>query len=178
MAKRLKPINLFFSLLLLAGIAGSSYEIYQIRQIQQLNDQLLEGGPFSGNDHAFNKKFAAAYQQGRQKDHKRAIQSYSQLLETPVSPEQQARIQFNIANNLFLIGLSRGLNEEGQIMEETKYAFSQARIAYEQALRLQPSASAARFNLSLLLSVMPKNMQGTAKEQSSMQLSNLPIGLP
>lgn len=178
MANRIKPLNLGFGLLLLIGLAGAGFEAYQCWHIQQVNHALRTGVPISGNDYAFNKKFAAAYQQGRQKDYKRAIQSYSQLLETPVSEQQQAKIQFNIANNLFLLGLNRGLNEDGSVMDEARYAYTQAKIAYEQALRLAPSAHAARFNLSLLHAVMPSNMQSTEKEQSTMQLSNLPIGLP
>lgn len=178
MANRIKPLNLGLALLLLAGLAGAGFEAYQCWHIQQINHALLTGAPVSGNDYAFNQKFAAAYQQGRQKDYKHAVQSYSQLLEMPVSEQQQAKIQFNIANNLFLIGLSRGLNDDGSVMDEARYAYAQARIAYEQALRLAPSAHATKFNLSLLHAVMPSNMQSTEKEQSSMQLSNLPIGLP
>jgi len=36
----------------------------------------------------------------------------------------------------------------------------------------------AKFNLSLLLSVLPADMKHGEKEQSGMELSNLPIGLP
>ncbi|HEX5539869.1 MAG TPA: hypothetical protein VFX01_08800 [Methylophilaceae bacterium] len=178
MGSRLKPINLILGLLLLAGVAGSAFEAYQYWHIQQINQALLHGRAVSGNDYPFNQKFAAAYLQGEQKDYKHAVQSYSQLLETPLSNAQQAKIQFNIGNNLFLAGLARGQRKDGSIMDEARYAYSQARIAYEQALRLAPDSQAAKFNLSLLHSVLPSNMQGAEKEQSTMQLSNLPIGLP
>jgi len=43
---------------------------------------------------------------------------------------------------------------------------------------LAPDSQAAKFNLSLLHSVLPSNLQSAEKDQSTMQLSNLPIGLP
>lgn len=178
MGNRLKPINVFFGLLLLAGIAGSAYEVYQIGHIRQINQALQSGAQIRGDDYPFEQKFAAAYAQAEQKDYKRALQTYSQLLELPLTPQQQARIQFNIANSLFLSGLNRGRNDDGSMMDEAKYDLTQARIAYLQALRLDPDSRPAKVNLSLLLSSLPKDMQFGEKEQSSMELSNLPIGLP
>lgn len=178
MGNRLKPINVLFGLLLLAGIAGSAYELYQIGHIRQINQALQSGAQIRGDDYPFEQKFAAAYAQAEQKDYKRALQSYSQLLELPLTAAQQAPVQYNIGNSLFLSGLNRGRNDDGTMMDEAKYDLSQARIAYLQALRLEPEARSAKFNLSLLLSILPKDMQFREKEQSSMELSNLPIGLP
>jgi mxaK protein len=92
--------------------------------------------------------------------------------------EQRARIQFNIANNLFLSGLERRVNDDGTLKDEARYAFTQARMGYEQALRTDPGLRAAKFNLTLLHGVMPAGTKGASREQAGMELSNLPIGLP
>ena len=68
--------------------------------------------------------------------------------------------------------------DDGTLKDEARYAFSQARMGYEQALRTDPALRAAKFNLTLLHGVMPAGTKGAAKEQSGMELSNLPIGLP
>ncbi|OIQ87442.1 hypothetical protein GALL_306930 [mine drainage metagenome] len=178
MGNRMKRKNIIFGLLLLAGATGSVFEAYQCWKIDRLNQALLAGQLTADEAYPYQNKFAAAYDQGARQDYKHAVQTYGQLLETLPSTREQARIQFNIGNNLFLSGLQRRVNDDGSLKDEAKYAFSQARLAYEQSLRLDPASRAAKFNLSLLHSVMPPNMKNAQKEQSGMELSNLPIGLP
>ena len=74
--------------------------------------------------------------------------------------------------------LQRRVNDDGSLNDEARYDFTQARVAFEQALRLNPAADGARFNLSLLLSLLPRNIKLGTKDNSGMELSNLPIGLP
>lgn len=178
MGKRLKTANLLFGLLLVAGVAGSAYEAYQLRHVEQVNAALQHGKQLRGSDYPFEQKFAAAWLQGSQRDYKRALQTYGQLLEMPLTTAQQARVQYNIGNSLLLNGLGRGLNDDGSLVDDAKYELSQARIAYEQALRLDPQAGHARFNLSVLLSILPPGLLPREKQPSDMALSNLPIGLP
>jgi len=178
MGNRIKRKNIAIGLLLLSGLAGSTFEACQIWKIDRVNHALLSGQPITDEAYPYQQKFAAAYDQGMHQDYKHAVQTYGQLLETSPEASDKARIQFNIANNLFLSGLIRRLNDDGTLKDEVKYAFSQARMAYEQALRLAPDSRAAKFNLSLLHAVMPANMKGAPKEQTGMELSNLPIGLP
>lgn len=178
MGNRMKRKNIIFGLLLLAGSMGSAFEAYQCWNIERINHALLAGQPITGEAYPYQKKFAAAYGQGERQDYKHAVQTYGQLLETSPSTSEQAAIQFNIANNLFLSGLIRRVNDDGSLKDEAKYAFSQAKLAYEQSLRLAPASRPAKFNLSLLHSVMPQSMKSAQKEQSGMELSNLPIGLP
>jgi mxaK protein len=54
----------------------------------------------------------------------------------------------------------------------------QAKASFEQSLRLNPDNRRAKFNLSLLNSVIPINMKNAPKDQSGVELSNTPIGLP
>lgn len=74
--------------------------------------------------------------------------------------------------------MSRRVNDDGTLKEEAFYSFSQAKIAYEQSLRMNPSLSVAKFNLSLLNSIIPLNMKSGVKDQSAVELSNLLVGLP
>lgn len=178
MGNQLKRKNIVFGLLLMTGLAGSAFEAYRIWQIDHANQTLRAGGLISDESYPYQKKFAEAYDQGQHHDYKHAVQTYGQLLEIAPNSNEKARIQFNLANNLFLSGLIRRPNDDGTLKDEAKYAFSQARLAYEQSLRLAPDLRSAKFNLSLLHAVMPSNMKGTPKEQTGMELSNLPIGLP
>lgn len=185
--RRINRKNQMLGLLLLAGLVGASYEAYQTLKIGKVNRALLSGEVVNDESYPFHKKFADAYQQGKAGNFKIAVQGFGQLLEAPkkqqenvieVSPAQKAKIQFNIANNLFRSGLQRLVGTDGAIHEDALYAFQQAKPAYEQALKLDPTLQAAKFNLSLLLSVIPTNIKAVAKEQSGMEISNLPQGLP
>lgn len=178
MGSRLRRINLGLGLLIAASLAGASYESYQCWRIDKVNQALSAGQVITDEAYPYQAKFSAAYFQGNAQDYKHAVQSYSQLLETTTSPLQQSGIEYNIGNNLLLSALRRRVNDDGTLKDEAKYDVSQAKIAYEQALRLNPAMQAAKFNLSLLLSVMPQNMKSAPKEQSGVELSNLPIGLP
>lgn len=178
MGNRMKRKNIIFGLMLLSGLTGSIYEARQYWSVDKINHALLAGQPVMDEAYPYQKKFAAAYDQGERQDYKHAVQTYGQLLETSPTTGEQARIQFNIGNNLFLSGLIRRVNDDGSLKDEAKYAFSQAKLAYEQSLRLAPASRPAKFNLSLLHSVLPQNMKSGQKDQSGMELSNLPIGLP
>jgi mxaK protein len=178
MENRLKRKNRVLALLLLAGIVGTGYEAWQIARIEAVNDALRAGKQVTDDTFPFHRKFAAAHDQGQHQNYKHAVQTYGQLLEMGPDSTQRARIQFNIANNLFLSGLQRRPNEDGTLNEEARHAFIQARMGYEQALRSDPELRAAKFNLALLYGVMPPGTKGAAREQSGMELSNLPVGLP
>jgi len=183
MGSRIKGKSLILGLVLLVGLVGSIYESYQCFKIQNVNHELLTGAVITNDDYGYQKKFSAAYHQGASHDYKHAIQSYNQLLEASagqikINPNQQASVLFNIANNLFLSGLNRRFNDDGSLKDEARYDFNQAKAAYEQSLRIEPSKLSAKFNLSLLHSILPQNMKSAVKEQTGMELSNLPIGLP
>ncbi len=170
--------NTVLLLLLVLGLVGASIEVYQCSKIAKLNHLILSQQLVKDDAYPLLQKFTAAYDQGEKKDYKHAIQSYGQLLDAVPSPSEQAKIQYNIGNNLFEFGLIRRVNDDGSLQDEARYAYTQARLAYEQALRLNPNSGVAKFNLSLLHSVMANNMKPAPKDQSTMELSNLPIGLP
>jgi mxaK protein len=160
------------------GLLGVLYFGWQLYQLRALNQQIQDGVVIKQGGSPALQKFTAAYDQGLHGDYKHAVQTYGQALELSPPASELPHIHFNIGNNLFLSGLVRTVNEDGSFQDEARYAFTQAKIAYEQSLRLQPGDKAAKFNLALLHSVMARGMQGASKEQSHMELSNLPIGLP
>jgi len=177
MEKRIIRRNILFILMIVTGLVGAIYEGYQLHRLKNINEYVRQGLIVKDDAFPFQTKFSAAYEHSNKKDYKHAIQSYSQLLETPLTETEQSRVQFNIGNNLMLSGLSR-LTRDVEVTDEIKYDLSQAKLAYEQALRLSPQLMPAKFNLSLLLAILPDDINEHEKEQSSMELSNLPIGLP
>ena len=183
MASRIKPINVVLAIMIAVGLAGSSWEAYKVWTIDHLNRELQAGKGIKHETYPFHEKFSAAWLQGQNRDFKQAVQTYNQLAEAKyfqqlASRAQQASIQYNIGNNLFTAGLTLGFNDDGTIKEDGRYNFLQARMAYEQALRLNPESRKAKFNLSLLHGVLSLANQSTPKDQAGMELSNLPIGLP
>ncbi|PKO93076.1 MAG: hypothetical protein CVU15_04370 [Betaproteobacteria bacterium HGW-Betaproteobacteria-1] len=178
MEKRIKTSNLLFGLLLLTGLLGSAFEGYQLWKITQVNQALLAGNIITDEAFPYEKKFSSAYAQGNKQGYKHAVQTYGQLLDTSPTEAEQAKIQFNIANNLFTLGLIRRINDDGTLQDDARYAYTQAKLAYEQSLRLAPDSAEAKFNLSLLHAMMARGMKPSEKEDSTMELSNLPIGLP
>ena len=178
MVNHIKKSNMVFGVLLITGLIGTAYEAYQCNKITNVNHAIDAGHLVADDSYPYLQKFSAAYDQGNKQDYKHAVQTYGQLLETSPPPEEQAKIQFNIANNLFVSGLIRRINDDGTLQDEARYAYTQAKMAYEQSLRLAPLSRTAKFNLSLLQSVMANNMKPAPKDQSTMELSNLPICLP
>lgn len=173
-----KHANWIWCSLAVTSLVSAAYFGWQLHTLNALNAKIQAGQVIKEGGSAFLQKWSAAYDQGQHGDYKHAVQSYGQALELSPPADALPRIHFNIGNNLFLSGLVRTINDDGTFHDEARYAFTQAKIAYEQALRLQPDDQAAKFNLALLHSVMARGMQAGIKDQSHMELSNLPIGLP
>jgi mxaK protein len=183
MIRGLNIKNILLLAMVIIGLVGVIVEGSQYLSKTGVNKTLTAGKILKNKDYPFYEKFSAAYFQGNNKDYKHAVQTYTQLIDskskvTIPSKEAKASIQYNIANNLLLKGLSRKLNEDGSLKDESKFSFLQARVGYEQSLRLNPNARNAKFNLSLLNAIMPSNMRSKPKEKSGVELSNTPIGLP
>lgn len=179
--------NQILILALLVGLAGTAYEAYQTNKIGKVNHALNTGEVFNDESYPFHKKFADAYQQGKTGNFKHAVQGFGQTLELANKKEAQvfevsnaikSNIYYNMGNNLFRSGLQRLVTADGAIQEEAKFDYLQAKSAYEQALKLDPTSRAAKFNLSLLLGVIPGNIKTVPQDPSGMEISNLPQGLP
>jgi mxaK protein len=184
---RLTRKNQVLGLLFFVGLVGSVYEGFQVSQIARANRTLQSGEVLDGDQFAFHRKFADAYQQGKTGNFKHASQNFGQLLEAPKKQDEhdfepdhnlKSQIQFNIANHLFRSGLQRLVEADGSIQEQAKFDYLQARASYEQALRLNPANQAAKFNLSLLHGVIPRHIKTVPQDPSGQEISNLPQGLP
>lgn len=187
MSNRIKYKNQLVGIALLVGLVGAAYEGCQYYKVSKINAALRSGNIIQEDGYAFHKKYSNAYQQSQAGHYKHAVQSFGQMLETPKTQQNdiyqadkkmKANIHFNIANNFVRMGLQRSVNADGTVHQEAMYAYIQAKRAYFQALKLNPNLQDAKFNLSLLLSIMPEKMTRAAKDQSSMVISNLPQGLP
>lgn len=187
MSNRTTYKNQLVGAALLVGLVGAAYTGYQYQKISNINAALVGGKVIQAEGYAFHKKYANAYQQSKNKHYKHATQGYGQMLETPKSSQSEvfkaskkvkSNIHYNIANNFVRMGLQRAVNPDGTVHQEAMYAFIQAKRAYQHALKVNPNLQAAKFNLSLLLSIMPEKMTTVARDQSSMVISNLPQGLP
>lgn len=179
--------NLLLILVLFVGLAGTVYEAYQTNKISKVNHALRFGEAINDESYLFHKKFTDAFHQGKTGNFKQAVQGFGQALEIAkkpdensfeVSPALKSNIHFNIANNLFRSGLQRLVTADGVIQEDAKFDYLQAKSSYEQALKLDPTSRAAKFNLSLLLGVIPSNIKTVPQDPSGMEISNLPQGLP
>jgi mxaK protein len=179
--------NKFVGVMLLVGLIGTINELYQTNQISQVNHALQTGAVIHSENYPFHQKFSEAYQQGKAGNHKHAVQGFNQVLElvsktsnqsVEVSPQLKSMIHYNIGNGLFRSGLQRLVAAEGAIQEDAKFDYLQAKASYEQALRLDPTLRAAKFNLSLLLGVIPGTIKTVPQDPSGMEISNLPQGLP
>jgi mxaK protein len=179
--------NQILVLVLLISSVGAAYEAYQTHSISKINQALRTGEVFENENYPFHKKFSDAFQQGQTGNFKHAVQGFGQTLEIAnkkedsvfeVSNALKAKIHYNIGNNLFRSGLQRLVTEDGAIQEEAKFDYLQAKASYEQALKLDPTSRPAKFNLSLLLGVIPGNIKTVPQDPSGMEISNLPQGLP
>lgn len=187
MKNHLTRKNQVLGLLLFVGLVGSVYEGFQVSHIANANRLLQRGEVLEGDPFPFHQKFADAYQQGKTGNFKHASQNFGQLLEAPkkqdehmFAPSQvlKSQIHFNIGNHLFRSGLQRLVEADGALQEQAKFDYLQARASYEQALRLDPTNQAAKFNLSLLHGVIPKHIKTVPQDPSGLEISNLPQGLP
>lgn len=179
--------NYLLIMLLIIGLMGAVYEVYQIKSISKVNNTLRAGEVLNNESYPFHKKFSDAYQQAKTSNFKQAVQGFGQALEISNKKGEQAfkvsnplksNIHYNIANNLFRSGLQRLVTADGAIQEDAKFDYLQAKSSYEQALKLDPNSQSAKFNLSLLLGVMPSKIRTVPQDPSGMEISNLPQGLP
>lgn len=179
--------NQLFIFLLAVGLVGTAYEAYQTHKIGKVNQALRTGEVLNDESYPFHRKFSDAYQQGKSGNFKHAVQGFGQTLELANKKEEQvfevsgtlkSHIFYNIGNNLFRSGLQRLVTEDGAIQEGAKFDYLQAKVAYEQALKLDPTLRIAKFNLSLLLGVISGDIKTVPQDPSGMEISNLPQGLP
>lgn len=187
MSRRIQYKNIAAATILALSLAGAAYEAYQYHQQSDVNRIINAGEVVKAEGYQLRQKFSYAYAQAKNRHYKHAIQAYGQMLEKPKQNSDnpfemdaltKSTVQFNVANSFFRSGLQRAVNPDGSMHQEAMYSYTQAKRAYRQALKTNPDLEKAKFNLSLLLTIMPGEMKMVSRDQSSMVISNLPQGLP
>lgn len=186
MANRLSTRNLVLMAGLAIGIAGAASQLYELHQMNSFNVAVSAGKTPDHDKLNFEAKYAAAYWLARSGRYQDATQLFTQLMEAGGTPEQRAAVQYNLGNIFFLRGLL--VNHNGGsastvgdtfVHDEAEYLLTQAKMAYEQSLRLDNTHLDVRHNLDRVLSMLPED--ATAQDEQDklgIVMGNLPVGLP
>ncbi|CAG0998776.1 mxaK protein [Methylophilaceae bacterium] len=164
--------------LLCLGLLSSIAIGKRIWQIEQFNGVVLSGGVPADTAYRFEAKYAAAYAQARNGRYQDANQLFNQLMEMEGTPAQIAAVQYNLGNIYMIRGLM--VNRNGDtVKDEAEYLLNQARLAYEQSLRLDNNHLDARHNLDRVLSMLPDDPDvGDNQEKLGIVMGSIPTGLP
>lgn len=178
MASRLSTKNRVLSALLVLGLAGSSITAYQLHGVRTFNRAIVAGQTPAGEAQRYEAKFSSAWRLANEGRYLDATQLFNQLLEADTDPERQSAVQYNLGNIFFRRGLMVHRNG-GEVRDEALYLMTQARIAYQQSLRLDPDRMDARYNLDRVLRMLPQDARsGEAEDQLGIVMGNIPTGLP
>lgn len=178
MENRVNSRNLVLIAGLAIGIAGAASQLYELHQMNSFNAAVSAGKTPDHDKLSFEAKYAAAYWLARSGRYQDATQLFTQLMEAGGTSEQRAAVQYNLGNIFFLRGLL--VNHNGStVHDEAEYLLTQAKMAYEQSLRLDNTHLDARHNLDRVLSMLPED--ATAQDEQDklgIVMGNLPVGLP
>ena len=178
MATSVKAKNRALVLMLGIGILGAMLTGKHLYAIEQFNKAVQSGGKPSNADFKFEAKYAAAYGLARSGRYQDATQLFGQLMESHGSASQISAVQYNLGNIFLIRGLMVHRNN-GVVKDEAEYLINQARMAYQQSLRLDNSHMDARYNLDRALSLLPENpVAHDDQDKLGIVMGNIPTGLP
>ncbi len=168
--------------LLIIGIAGTMFFGKHLYTIEQFNNAVLSNSKVSNNDYKFETKFATAYQLARNGRYQDASQLFGQLMEMQGTKSQKAAVQYNLGNIILLRGLLVNHNLEGgngEVRDEALYLINQAKLAYQQSLRLDNRLIDAKYNLDRVLRLLPEDqLAKDDQDELGIVMGNIPSGLP
>jgi tetratricopeptide (TPR) repeat protein len=178
MATRIKTANRLLIAALVVGLIGTIFIGHRLTEIEQFNAAALSGGKPAHTHYKFETRYAAAYALARQGRYQDATQLFGQLMEAKGTPGQIAAVQYNLGNIFLVRGLM--VNRNGAtVKDEAEYLLNQARLSYQQSLRLDNKHLDVRYNLDRVLAMLPEN--ATARddqEKLGIVMGNIPTGLP
>lgn len=178
MTTSVKAKNRVLVAMLIVGLLLSITIGKQIFEIEQFNQTALAGGSPSNTAYKFETKYAAAYAVAKSGRYQDAAQLFNQLMESKGTPSQISAVQYNLGNIYMVRGLM--VNHNGDtVKDEAEYLLNQAKLAYEQSLRLDNRHLDARHNLDRVLSMLPDD-HGARDDQDKLGIvmGNIPTGLP
>jgi mxaK protein len=178
MATSINAKSRLLTVLLAVGMAGVLYTGAKVHSIEQFNQAALRGGQPDPKAYPYEAKFAAAYWLAKQGRYQDATQLYGQLLEAKGRPDQTAAVQYNLGNIFMIRGLM--VNHNGDtVKDEAEYLLNQARLAFQQSLRLDSSHMDVRHHLDWVLSMLPAEPnQEEKQDKMGIVMGNIPTGLP
>ncbi|HEY3327406.1 MAG TPA: hypothetical protein VGK14_09565 [Novimethylophilus sp.] len=178
MATRMKSRNLLLFAALLTGVAGAALQAFDMHRMESFNQAVSTGKLPDHDKLRFEAKYAAAYWLAKSGRYQDATQLFVQLMEAGGNAEQMAAVQYNLGNIFFLRGLL--VNRSGGIVHaEAEYLLTQAKMAYQQSLRLDNAHLDVRHNLDRVLSLLPEDsVPKNEQDKLGIVMGNIPVGLP
>jgi tetratricopeptide (TPR) repeat protein len=169
--------------LLVLGICGTLATGKHLYTIEQFNLAATASGKVSNDNFKFEAKFANAYHLAKNGRYQDASQLFGQLMEIPATKSQNSAVQYNLGNIFLMRGLmvNHNANEGGNgvVKDEAEYLINQAKMAYQQSLRLDNQFIDARYNLDRVLRLLPENsVAKDDQDELGIVMGNIPSGLP
>lgn len=178
MAASVKTKNRVLALALAIGTAGAAITGLQLHGIAQFNQAVQAGKAPQNSDFKFEAKYAAAHTLAKSGRYQDAAQLFGQLMESGGTPTQIAAVQYNLGNIFVIRGLMVHRND-GAVSDEAEYLLTQAKLAYQQSLRLDNTHFDARHNLDRVLALLPEDAAARDEQDKlGIVMGNIPTGLP
>ncbi|HSI24785.1 MAG TPA: hypothetical protein VK952_04110 [Methylotenera sp.] len=169
--------------MLVIGVVGTLAAGKHLYTIEQFNQAVATNGQFSNDDFKFEAKYASAYQLAKNGRYQDASQLFGQLMEMHGTQSQISAVQYNLGNIFLMRGLlvNHNANEggNGEVKDEAEYLINQAKMAYQQSLRLDNHFIDAKYNLDRVLRLLPENpIAKDDQDELGIVMGNIPSGLP
>lgn len=177
MATSVRTKNRILVAMLVVGMIGVLFFGKKLTEAQSFNKAIAAGAIPNHPDFKFESRYAAAYAFAVSSRHHDATQLFNQLLESPATARQRSAVQYGLGNIFLIRGLMVHRNGD-TVRDEAEYLFNQARLAYQQSLRLDPRHWDARYNLDRVLSMLPSNPSKGEQDEAGIIMGNIPTGLP
>ena len=178
MALNAKKLTAILTVTAIASGLGALWQANRIRQVESFNQAVLAGKTPTTDTQSFEAKFSAAYWLAKSGRYQDSTLLFLQLLEN-ASPTQQAAVQYNLGNIFFLRGIAIN-GQDMTVRDEAMYLFKQAKTAYMQSLRMDPTRWEARHNMDRILMLLPEEESPGVgdSDRAGLIMGNIPVGLP
>ena len=178
METSVKTKNQLLVILLIVGVIGTLLIGKYLYAVEQFNKTVEAGGKPNNSDFKFEAKYASAYQFAKNGRYQDANQLFGQLMEMPASKSQISAVQYNLGNIFLMRGLLVNRNGD-DVKDEAEYLINQAKLAYQQSLRLDNQHIDVRYNLDRVLRLLPENpIAKDDQDELGIVMGNIPSGLP
>lgn len=178
MALSAKKVTWILIVVSIFSAIGAAWQAYRIEQIRVFNRAVMAGELPASDRLSYEAKFAVAYWLAKNGKFQEASLLFNQIKEKG-SPAQQSAVLYNLGNIFFLRGLAIN-GRDLTVRNQTEYLLTQAKTAYQQALRLDQNQWDVRHNLDRVMAMLPATPTPGVGESDSpgLIMGNIPVGLP